>query len=208
MEIYRINKSFSSNKYTDAELIVAAKEIVTQMTGNVHYPVTVPTLVDIQADIDAFLAALAKVKNGTREDTVVKNDCRKKLETDLKLLAEYVEANGNNDLAILSSTGFPLRKKNESLGILPAPVSITIEPGELKGSLLLTWSAVKGNYLYQVEYTEAPVTETSIWKRVTSSKCSVLITGLKRGGLYVFRVAAAGSSSELVWSIEIESYVM
>lgn len=208
MITYKVNKSFSTNKYTDAELVVASQGICNGMTNNPYFPSPTPSVSDLQTTITAFLNALSKMTNGTKEDTVNKNTSRKSLEDVLKRMGDYVEATANNNLAALVSSGFPLRKTPEPLGDLPAPTGIVIEAGDVPGSLVISWNPVKGTYLYIIEYTTDATSGTGVWQRITRSKCTIVIPGLTRGGLYVFRIAAAATSSDLNWSNEISSYVM
>jgi hypothetical protein len=208
MTNYRLIKSFSVSRYTDAELVVASEDIVVQMTDNPHFSTPVPALAAVRKATDDFAAALVAAKSGSKEDTVIKNNLRIVLEKLLRQLAGYVEDIANNDLATLTSSGFTLRKKAEPVGTLPAPTGIEIEAGNAHGSLSISWEPIKGTYVYEVEYTEGPVTETSVWIRLTSSKSWILISNLKRGSLYVFRVAAAATHTTLLWSDEVSSYVM
>ena len=68
--------------------------------------------------------------------TTIKNDKRAILAGLLRKLASYVHVTCNGDLAILQSSGFPTQKPvRQPIGILPAPVNLTLNRGARSGDL-------------------------------------------------------------------------
>jgi uncharacterized protein (DUF3084 family) len=187
---------------------VKASHVVEQMTGNVHFPDPSPALVAITSANDSYKLALNKMENGTREDTVVKNNCRKIVENLLKQETDYVQQVSNGEEAIILSSGFDVAKKPTVVGPLAKATGLEVNVGSNKGSIIVDCDVVEHAAFYEYEYTDAPSTPNSVWLKKTSTKHKVLIEGLTSGKQYVFRVAGAGSDSSRNWSDEISSFVL
>jgi hypothetical protein len=204
----KVIRDFSSGRYSDPELSVKASHVVEQMTGNVHFPDPAPALVAITAANDSYILALNKMDNGSREDTVIKNNCRKVVENLLKLATDYVQQVSNGDEAIILSSGFDVYKKPAMIGPLAKAAGLSIKAGDNKGTVVANCNTVANADFYEFEYTEAPIAPNCIWIVKTSTKHKILIEGLTSGKQYVFRVAGAGSDSSRNWSDEISSFVL
>jgi hypothetical protein len=139
---------------------------------------------------------------------VIKNNCRKTLESLLKLETDYVQQTSEGDEAIILSSGFDVYKKPSVVGPLPKASGLTIKAGGNKGSISANCNVIPNAAFYQFEYTEAPVAPNCIWIVKTTTKHKLLIDGLISGKQYVFRVAGAGSDSSRNWSDEISSFVL
>lgn len=204
----KVIRDFSSSRYSDSELGVKANHVVSQMTNNPHFPQPNPPLADISAANTNYLAALDKVENGTREDTVVKNNLRKVLELVLKSETDYVQQVSLGDEAIILSSGFDVNKKPTVVGPLDKPTNFNITVGVNKGSVVASCDVVPHASFYEFELTEMPVTSNSVWLKKTSTKHKLLIDGLTSGKQYMFRVAGAGSDPSRNYSDEISSFVL
>ena len=204
----KVIRDFSSSRYSDSELGVKANHVVSQMTNNPHFPQPNPPLADISAANTNYLAALDKVENGTKEDTVVKNNLRKVLELVLKSETDYVQQVSLGDEAIILSSGFDVNKKPTVVGPLDKPTNFNITVGVNKGSVVASCDVVTHASFYEFELTEMPVTSNSVWLKKTSTKHKLLIDGLTSGKQYMFRVAGAGSDPSRNYSDEISSFVL
>jgi hypothetical protein len=178
------------------------------MTDNPHFPTPSPVLTAITSANDNYILCLNKMENGTREDTVLKNDSRKIVENLLKMETDYVQQVSNGDEAIILSSGFDVAKKPTLVGPLAKATGLIIKVGDNKGTVVANCNIVANADFYEFEYTEAPVAPNCIWIVKTSTKHKVLIEGLTSGKQYVFRVAGAGSDSSRNWSDEITSFVL
>ena len=107
----KVSKDFSTSKYADSELTTKTGHIVEKMTDNTNFTTPDPALANITAANIAFLAAIARVQNGSKEDTVIKNNCRTALENLLKSEADYVQRISHDDEAIILSAGFGRKQK-------------------------------------------------------------------------------------------------
>lgn len=204
----KVIKDFSTGRYSDLELSIKASHVVEQMTGNAYYPDPVPPLETITSTNATYIDALNKVVGGSKEDTVIKNNLRKQIESQLKREADYVQVTSEGDEAIILSSGFDVNRKPAVIGPLPKASGLTLKAGDNKGTIAAACNVVANALFYEFEYTEAPGTSTSIWLKRTSTKHKLLIEGLTSGKQYVFRVAGAGSDSSRNWSDEISSFVL
>lgn len=208
MDNFKVIRDFSSNRYTDTELSVMASHVVAEMTDNVNFPTPNPALQAITTANAAYIEALNKAVSGNREDIVIKNSCRKLIETLLKQETEYAQSASGGNEAIILSSGFEVAKKPAPVGPLARATGIKVNAGTNKGSIMVDCDVVEHAAFYEYEYTDAPSTPNSIWLKKTSTKHKVLIEGLTSGKQYVFRVAGAGSDPSRNWSDEITSFVL
>ena len=78
MSSLRVKVSFKS--YKDAELVQKTDHILQSMTGNANFTTPAPTLAVVQTANDKYSTALGKVVDGTKQDTILKNQARADLE--------------------------------------------------------------------------------------------------------------------------------
>ena len=180
----------------DSDLREIARSIVNKMTSNPNFPNPAPALPLIQIDIDEYFDALVKCHDGTKLNTVIKNDKRSVLENKLAHLGNYVNSIAEGDLVKLDSSGFPLSKIPTPVGILPAPVSFKINEGENPGEIYFDITTVKKAKGYIVIYAKVPVPEKlEDWQSKTSSMSKGYMRGLESGKQYAFMVAATSNES-------------
>jgi hypothetical protein len=208
MTTSKVIRDFSTGQYTDPELSVKASYVVEQMTGNTNFPNPSPPLEIISSSNAAFTEAINKAINGSKEDTVIKNNLRKQVETNLKLETDYVQQVSRGDEAIILSSGFDVNKKPTAIGPLPKATGLSIKTGDNKGTIQAFCNVVPNALFYEFEYTDAPSNPASTWLKQTTTKHKLLIEGLTSGKQYVFRVAGAGSDPSRNWSDEISSFVL
>lgn len=208
MKTTKVSIDFSSNKYTDKELLVKVSYIISQLTDNPHFPAPVPTLEVLTAGKENFDTSLTKVEDGNKQDTVEKNNRRTDLEMLLHKEAAYVQLTSDGDEEIILTSGFDINKKASPVGPLPMVTDITAKAGLSHGSLEINWEVVTHAHIYEIRYTESPVNENSVWVYLTSTKHKITINGLVPGKQYTFFIAAAGSDPSRNWSDGFTSFVM
>ncbi len=190
--------------YTDSGFYQKSEHIEQCMTGNPNFLTPTPTLLVLQAANVKYSGALAKAIDGTKQDTALKNQARAELEAILHDLGLYVQLNGKNDEAIILSSGFDIASTPTPIGVLAKPENFTVETGKSKGCIDVSLNPVNGARSYQFEYTDTPVTPTSVWHVVTCTAAFVTITGLVSGKEYAFRVTGIGSDPTRVYSDAID----
>lgn len=183
-------------KINDTEFADLVQHIITRMTKNTDFPTPSPTLAVIQASYKAFIDALAKAKEGSKQDTANKNEKRSELEVNLSNLGNYVNAVANGNIVKLDGSGFPISKLPENIGILPAPDYIHVTDGDNHGELNVEICPVAKALSYTVLYAESPAPENDMdWYNKTFSKSKGTIVGLARGKKYIVKVAATSSEA-------------
>ena len=148
----------------DGKLAVRAQTIVDSMTGNEYFPAPTPPLVDVHAALLAYKDALTSALDGGKISTIVKRDKRKELEALLHSLALYVQANCQNDLYTLLTSGFTARRPRSPIGILPKPEKFSVVNGVSPGSIRLRIDKIHGARTYFFEYSPTPDTNTTSWQ--------------------------------------------
>lgn len=196
------------SKKSDSELDLKSQQITTQMTGNAYFATPIPTLVEVNTAESEFATSLINSANGNTNDTATKNKKRKVLESLLHRLGLYVELTADGDEDKLFSSGYDLQKEKETVGILPKPENLKVNNGVNPGSVKVSINSIAGADSYLCQFTEAPVTETSTWVVLPSTKATINIDGLTSGKKYAFKIAGVGADPTLVFTDVITSFVL
>lgn len=199
---------YSSNRYTDSEFSVKTATIAQNLSTSPDFATLAEIGATIKTKSDSFSSVLARMPEGNKQLTLEKNQIRFDLENLLGTTALKVQDLSNGDERMILSAGFDVKRKPAPVGLLERPTGVEANPGRNRGSLEISWNVVPNSYIYELEYTEAPSTETSVWLRTSNTKRKIVLENLTRGKAYVIKVAGAGSDPGRVWSDEIVSYVM
>jgi hypothetical protein len=192
-----INRSFKS--LGDASFDSRALHVVNSMTENSHFPLLQDRLPAIKAAEEKFAADLAAAKTLGRLAVAVKNESRKILARLLSSLALLIMAQ-TDDVVLLVTTGFVLRKKNEPR-VVTAPTSIALSAGMNSGEIMSTVSRPKGaqSFLHQICEVVAG-SEERAWISTASTSNKHLFSNLQSGKLYAVRCGAVGPKGQLAFS--------
>jgi len=203
-----VSKTFSAKKYKDADLPIRAESVSEHMTNNAHFPDIQEKLDELNTRIESYRTSLSDSTEGGRLTTVIKQECRRKLEDCLQELAAYVQLSTKGDAVLISSSGFDTHKKAARVGQLDKPGNVRIILGPMQGSAWISCNGVDRALFYVFEYCAAPLTADSVWIQVTGSRRKMLIEGLTSGKEYCFRVAGARTHPSRIWSDVVKSYVI
>ncbi len=203
-----VSKTFSAQKYKDAELSVKAATVLEKMTNNDHFSDIQPKLDELKARLKSYDTALAETLQGGRLQTAIKRECRRNLEMSLQEVATYVQLTSKGDEVVISSSGFDMHKKAAKVGTIDQPKDVRITQVQIKGTVQVSCNRVDHARFYVFAYCEAPVTPESVWMQVTGSRRKIMIDGLTSGKEYCFKVAAARTDPSRVWSVEVNSFVI
>ncbi|MBP7497931.1 MAG: hypothetical protein KA792_09740 [Bacteroidales bacterium] len=218
-------KSIALNlgKKTVLEKLSLGRNVVTSMTGNVNYTIPNPALADITTAINELETAYNNSLDGSRTSKAILREKVRNFDRVISNLANYVENIAGGDEVILMSSGMPLRKEKETIGMLEVPQDVKLSAGPGAGKLWLRFEKVKGasNYEIQIAYelpdlrlpeSESEEARTQLqginnaddyaglnipdfeWKNYdVTSKIKFLMSGLNRGRKIWVRVRALGA---------------
>ena len=185
---------------SDALLVTDTHTILTGMTGNPSYPTPNPPLAAVTTGLNEFTTALANAADGGITLTAIKNDKRAALVALLRDLATYVQVACNGDLTVLLSSGFPIQKPQRNpIGVLPAPVNLTLALGPLSGQLNAVVPPVFGASVYNWKLTASNAPAVVLQSAQTTGGRTTF-TGLTPGVVYVAQVNAVGAAGPSDWS--------
>jgi hypothetical protein len=204
----KVLTDFSSGKYSDLELTKKSTKCTDKLTGNRVFQNPAPPLEDVILTTTNYIASLVKAENGSKEDTVIKNSWRSKLESQLKDLGLYVQLTAKGDEAIIVTSGFDTNKKPSAVGPLAKPQNIIVKMGDNKGTVWISCDAIDRVGFYEIEYAEVTADGVLKWIHKTSTKRKVLIEGLTSGKEYIFKMAGAGTDPSRIWSDTTITFVI
>ena len=187
------------NYDSDGDLIINIGAIIMAMTGNKHYLTPSPTLAAIITALSEFTDSRNAAADGGRTLKAIKNAKRAALVSLIRALALYVQANCQNDLAILKSSGFPTQKpQGEPVGDMPVPSGLTVALGISSGKLDVSVAPVVGASAYLWRLTEVANPAVVLVKQSTAT--TYTFTDLIPGKLYNTEAAALGANGPGGWT--------
>lgn len=191
-------------RLTVAEKIAKARQIVTQMTGNSHFPTPTPTLdaVSTRADLTETANSEAQLARQTaKQKTSALNEAEDALDRLLNQVAGYVESVAGGNEQVILSAGMDVRAAAVAATDPPGqPQGLTATAGDHDGEIDLSWDTVPGAKSYVIEKSGDPVTPTSWSHAGVSTRSTLAAQGLTSGTRYWFRVAAINSNGQSGWS--------
>ncbi|MCX6158110.1 MAG: hypothetical protein NTY74_09065 [Ignavibacteriae bacterium] len=187
----------------DNDLTEVAQLIYDKLATNPDFPTPPVLMPALKVGILDYSTALVKSKDGTKQDTAIKNAKRKILEGMLTENGNYVNLVANGDLVKLEGSGYPLTKVPAPIGILEQPKSFKVSDGIDPGTVTVENSGVEKSTGYIVLYYDVtdgtpPPSNDSEWLSKLFSKTTGLITGLKSGHKYMFKSAATSPEANKI----------
>lgn len=185
-----INTSFGN--LTDADFEVTTQNILLRLKTEKIFTPPFAGLADLEAALTAFSEAFVQAINGDRVAIARKNAARKTVDKILIKAAGYVTMIAGDDVTIIVMAGFTARKPRSPRPSIVVPENLKVVSGSNPGEILISVDAVDGVQNYSFEYATDPLVESSIWIVELDTRSVHLVTGLKPGQKYWFRVAAVG----------------
>ncbi len=174
--------------------------ILVALTGNVYFPEAVPSLEAYSAAIENFSNLCSVAKDGTKNDKRLRDDARKVLNDLTKKLAQYVTITADGDPIKLGTSGFPFVKSWQPTPPLAVPENLKLANSG-SGKINVSVDAVANAKVYLIQFTKDPLTDSSQWTSINSSKRKLLVTGLTPATTYWFRVAVLGVRGQITYSM-------
>ena len=192
----RVLMSFNSDP--DGQVVVTGTNVIAGLFNPINKnlsapPVDQPTM---QGAVTDFALAIAASAQGGIHATAFKNQRRHDLIVILRKQALYVQGNCNDDLSILTSSGFLAASTVRTLGPLPKPVIVGVDNGH-STQLLVTIQKMlnaKSYQLFMAAMTGSTVGTEQLVGTFTKSR-NLPVNGLTPGTNYAFRVRAVGGTS-------------
>ncbi len=200
MDNYNVKQNFS--EYSDAELIDRANNVVTQMTGNIHFVNPEPPLAEITTATDNFSAAYFQVYNRNLSFMAEKRMYKSILIKLLKREASYVEFIGQNVESVIDTSGFEIYSTAPTTA--PAsdiPVIKKAKDTGISGTSKLRVKKVKHAVVYELRHTKDVDLNTANWVHlVCQTQIQFEVTNLIPGTEYFFEARSISTKGPSGWS--------
>jgi fibronectin type III domain protein len=190
-------------KLSVTDKIAKGRQIVSAMTNNTSFPNPTPPLADVTGALDDLEKAFASVQSARSEVStraVTQDNQEDRVDQLLRQLAGYVESVAGKDDTLITSAGMETKATASAATAPTIPQAFSATAGEHEGEIILSWKPVPNARSYTIEFNLDPATTTS-WAHLTiATSASKVITNLKSGTRYWFRVAAVGAAGQSGWS--------
>ncbi len=184
--------------------IAFVKKVLQMMTGNPNFTTPVPPLADVQTQLTKTENAKTNAdaaRTISKEKTAILHQEEKVMDSIITKLANYVEVEANDDVAVIESAGFTPASKPTPIGELHAPQGLAVTTGDDAGELDIHWDVVLGAKSYIIQLNSVDPLKEEDWKENTlPTKSSSTLKNLVSGTRYWIRVAAVGSAGKSGWS--------
>ena len=185
---------YSTNEYTDPELVIEAESIETHMAESIlTYPMPSPALSVITAQRIKFQNAVTKAHNGTPTQTSDKDDERKILEGMIHVECAYVQLTSGGDETKILSAGMHTAASKAHIGPLGVVAGFSVLTQQASNKVLVSCTKMPKARFYEILFTPSPATDASVWVTKTTTSHSLEIDGLPSFVPYVFKMAACGT---------------
>jgi hypothetical protein len=188
---------------SDDELVLTCNAVDTGFSNHStlfpNLPVDLPTF---KAQSALFAAAVVAAKDGGRKAVAEKNKQRAATTKMLSKLARHVTEVADNDLTIVTASGFQAKTGPVAAQPTATPAIDKLVQGN-SGEMIVTPTPVAGR-LYEIHWGPvgaggaAPTTWAIV--QVATARPGTRVTGLTPGTVYVFQVRAFGNTGWSEWS--------
>jgi hypothetical protein len=203
----RIKLDFAS--YSDNALLVLVKACLLALTGNIFFPtLTDPSLAEFQTSVNAYDAALAAAADRSKNNVAAKDARKAELVNVLIRMALQLMKEADGNLEALVSTALPLYKTREPRPPIGIPDIHSIENGLNSGELDVKVFSLSGARTFIYQYTEDPLSASSVWTSLNSTRTKQTITGLQVGKRYWIRIIAYGTNNQMTISDPVLSKIV
>lgn len=184
------------DRITPAGLLVKARNMVTQMTGNASFATPTPPLATVTTACDALETAInAHDLNPGPAELTNRDLAFVALKALIVDLGGYIQAASNGDLAKIKSAGCVVRKSASPIGELPAPSSVVAVSTAYAGRIDVRWGGVNGRNTYSLEVCSGDPNVEANWSLLAlTSKNRYTAEDLTSNTVYFFRVKAIGTA--------------
>jgi len=177
-------------------LLLFLNNIVSKMADNPDYPMPSPSLAELIEMLSILRRSIAEANNGDRFKIAFRDQKKKEVIKLLDQLAIYVKSVGKENINILLSSGFHLRKANFSKQVLGIITNAKFKRGKQSGQIVSQCDAVKNAKAYNHFITPAPATSSSQWT-VWGTTSIEHVFDVTPGQEYVGYITAIGTDEQV-----------
>jgi len=189
---------------SDKDVANQGVAVVDGMTHNLMFQNPPINPADLKTQIETFASLIAAAADGSKKTIAERNKQRAVVVKMLRQLGHWVEANCNDDPAILQSSGYQPQAKPVKVPPqrLAGPPSFRVDSGKISGLVVLRGKPVFKAVSYMARY--APIGsdgKAGSWTEVPATGTrSIIVTGLTPGANYAFQMRALGRAGYTNWS--------
>ena len=202
---------------SEPDFLVKAETIIAALTGNSHYaepwPPQAPSLAELTLALNTYKNDYHASLTRDTLKIAQRISSRQNLSDLLKRRPSYLEFIAQGDIAMLSTTGYELRKDinyKPSNEILAAPSDFKVSHGIKKGTIIIHVALLPDAGSYEVQITQGDPNVEDNWKHATSSLTSfqILLEGLVPTQTYWLRIRGIGRNGSGAWAEPISIIVI
>ena len=189
----------------DKDIATVGVAVVNGLTNNpklVNPPINAA---DLKAQIDTYASLIAASADGSKQVIAERKKQRAVVVEMLRQLGHWVEANCNDDPAVVQSSGFRQRAtpvRSTTPQPLAGPPSFKVDGGKNSGQVVVKGKPVPKAVSYMARY--APIGsdgKPGTWTELPAAGTrSITVTGLTPGTNYAFQMRALGRAGYTDWS--------
>jgi len=190
---------------SDKDVATQGVAVVDGLTNNPKFPNPPINPADLKTQIDTYASLIAASADGSKKAIAERKKQRAVVVKMLRQLGHWVEANCNDDPAILQSSGFQQRAtpvRNLPPHPLAGPPSFKVASGKNSGQVVVKGKPVLKAVSYMARY--APIGsdgKPGSWTELpVAGTRSITVTGLTPGTDYAFQMRALGRAGYTDWS--------
>lgn len=179
MAIFKLKLDFADMRDNDLDNFAA--EVISELTGNLDFPITVPPLADVVIMANDYSTALTKAATGTKADKIDKDLKKAILINGLRLLANDLETKAENNKLKLSKTGFSVFDSTVKVSTPPGiPQGLQLFHGTHSGEIIAVCEPVPKVKTYETRYCYGNIGPDTVWISADSStSAKTIIRGLE-----------------------------
>ena len=184
---------FSFNQGSGASLATLARNIVSNLKNNAHFPNVAEAVAGIEKALNEYDVALSNAAGRDKTMVSIKNDKQAVLRELLASLSVVITQISKGDRSILLSSGFDVSKERDNPRKLPPNLVVDLAvPGEAT-IRLRSFGRVRA-YVHQ--FTPDPLTPESVWTGETTASREHTFRGLKSTAKMWFRAIVLSRKGE------------
>jgi hypothetical protein len=200
----QIHVNVGYSRLSDKDVATQGVAVVDGMTNNPKFVNPPINPADLKTQVETYASLIAAAADGSKKAITERKKQRAVVVKMLRQLGHWVEANCNDDPAILQSSGF--QQKAPSVKTPPQPLagppSFKVDNGKNSGSVVLHGKPVPKAVSYMARY--APIGsdgKPGSWTEVPATGTrSITVTGLTPGADYAFQMRGLGRLGYSDWS--------